>query len=354
VKIAVVHNARRAGVINQFGQPAQERYSATAICRVVSALEQGGHEVLLFEGDKTLLGALEAFMPPIEGRPGGLVMNLSLGIQGCSPYSHVPAMLEMAGVPYTGSSPMGHALALDKAMAKDLIRCAGVSTPHSAVMESGGHIPAGLRFPLVVKPRHRSTSFGPRLVRSEQELRNAAEAIVSTLQQDALVEEYVEGREFSVALFGNHPVRCLPIVELDVAQRELRLLTRDDQFHSDPEPKQIGLAGISRELAAWLCTVSIATFRACRCRDYARVDVRVDAAGQLWVLEIDTMPSLGPGDSYVRAAEAAGLDYDALVNRIVDVAHERYFGVPAPVRRRADAPAWRSGGPQAAHTSTAV
>lgn len=335
MKIAVVHNSRRTGVIGNFGRPCPEKYGAKTIKRVVAALEGAGHTVRLIEGDKTLLAELEAFMPPLDGHPGGIVMNMAYGIQGDGRYTHVPGMLEMAGVPYTGAGPTGHALALDKVVTKDLIRCAGVPTPGYTVMRNAAD-DCDLRFPLIVKPRHESTSFGLRLVTTREELEEAVMAVTATYLQDALVEEYVDGREFCVALLGNDPLHCLPVVEQDFGDRHSRLLTKADKYHkTEQEPVKRCPAPIGAALEQQLHEISVATFRACRLNDYARVDIRVDREGTPYVLEINSMASLGPGGSYVCAAAAAGLDYDALVSRIVDEAHTRYFGVPVPIEAAA-------------------
>src|SRR5262245_3207233 len=139
MKVAVVWNHSMAGVISRFGRPCPERYAERHVRMVVEALRAGGHEAALLEGDKTLLAELERFLSPQAGeRPPGLVFNMAYGIQGDCRYTHVPAMLEMAGVPYTGSDPLGHALALNKVITKVLMREAGVPTPASRVMARPG------------------------------------------------------------------------------------------------------------------------------------------------------------------------------------------------------------------------
>lgn len=346
MKVAVVRNLDSSGVVNTFGQRCVEVYGAKAVQSVVAGLGEAGHEVLLCEGDKTLLGTLERFMPPDpDGRPSGMVFNMAYGIQGESRYTHVPAMLEMAGVPYTGSGPLGHALALDKVVTKDLIRLAGVPTPGYRVMSRAGEPAGDLRFPVVVKPRHESTSLGLRLIENRRDLGAAVESIVQEYQQDALVEEYIEGREVCVALLGNgEDMEVLPLVEQDFGDRSVRLVTWEDKSHKVAfEPGKVCPAPVTEGLAATLRRIALATFRACHCRDYARVDIRIDAEGRSFVLEINSMASLGPTGSYVLAAQTAGYSVQALVNRILDVAHVRYFGVPAPLAvalpQRAAAPA---------------
>lgn len=329
MRVAVVCNHDHRGVINRFGQSCPEGYDREAVESVVAALEEAGHQMLLCEGDKGLLARLERFMPPdSQARPSGMVFNMAYGIQGECRYTHVPAMLEMAGVPYTGSSPLGHGLALDKVIAKKLIRDRGVPTPNFRVMRCGNESISGLRFPLVVKPRHESTSFGLELVHEHAQLRHAVEVIVTHYAQDALVEEYIDGREIWVALLGNGELEVFAPLEQDFGDREKRLITWEDKTQSAVEDlRTICPAQIGSELTAILRDISIATFRACLCRDYARVDLRIDRSGQPFVLEINSMAALGMRSSYVRAATTAGYSFSSLVNRILDVAHRRYFGI---------------------------
>jgi D-alanine-D-alanine ligase len=333
MKVALVRNKLKTdGVINRFGQACPESYGETTVRMVVEGLRSTGHTVEEFRADKTLLAELEKFMPPDAARrPTGLVFNMAYGIQGECRYTHTPAMLEMAGVPYTGSSPLGHALALDKVITKILLVAAGVPTPRWQVMRCPEPKAEALRFPLVVKPVHESTSFGLHLVRDQEELAAAVQAVVTKYEQDALVEEYIDGREVAVGLLGNDAVECLPLVEMDFGGRDLRAMTYDDKYHKRPdEPAKICPAPVSESAAVTLRDLAVKTFRACHCKDYARVDIRIDPEGRPWVLEINSMASLGPGGSFVLAARQAGYTHPELVARILDVAHRRYFGVSAP------------------------
>jgi len=271
-------------------------------------------------------------MPPdADGGPTGMVFNMAYGIQGQSRYTHVPAMLELAGVPYTGAAPLGHAVALDKVVTKIQMQHAGVPTPNYKVMTAGSMDDSGLRFPLVVKPRHESTSYGLRLVEDRGQLHEAVLAVVAEYQQEALVEEYIDGREVAVALLGNEPADPLPLVEFDFQGRSLRAVTWGDKYHKQPdEPQKLCPAPVDEKLADRLRAIALATFRACYCRDHSRVDIRIDRSGNPFVLEINSMASLGTGGAYVTAARTAGYTYSHLVCRILDLAHERYFGTPAP------------------------
>lgn len=331
MRVAVVWNNDFTGVINRFGQPNPEGTpSREAVESVAAALEEGGHETLLCEGDKGLIATLERFMPPgPQARPSGFVFNMAYGIQGECRYTHVPAMLEMAGVPYTGSSPVGHGLAFDKAVAKRLIRDGGIPTPNFRVMRHGSESTGDLRFPVVVKPRQETMSLGLQLVYEPVQLRQAVDGIVTRYGQDALVEEYIDGREIYIALLGNHDLEVLPLVEQDFGDRETRIFTWEDKMHmAVAEPQTICPAQIGTELATMLRDISIAAFRACQCRDYARVDLRIDRSGKPFVLEINSIPGLSATSIYALAARTAGHNFSRCVNSILDVAYTRYFSIP--------------------------
>ncbi|RWP46921.1 ATP-grasp domain-containing protein [Mesorhizobium sp.] len=328
MRIAVVWNDDDRGVINRFGQRCPEAYDRETIESVAAALQEGGHETLLCEGDKSMLDTLERFMAPeCQARPSGLVFNMAYGIQGECRLTHVPAMLEMAGVPYTGSGPLGHGLALDKVITKRLIRDQGLPTPNFRVMRHGTESTGELRYPMIVKPRHESDSCGVQLVHEPAQLRQAVEVIVTQYAQDALVEEYIEGREIWVALLGNEELEVLPLVEQDFGDRETRLVTWEAKHMVVAAPPKICPAQIGSSLATVLRDISVETFGACQCRDYARVDFRIDDSGVPFVLEINTMPGLGMTSAYVSAGTTAGYSPSSLVNRILDVAHRRYFGI---------------------------
>ena len=323
MNIAVVRNRRAEGVIYRSDKPCPETYGRKTVQRVLDSLRSQGHIVNVVEADITMLGELSVLRPD-------LVLNMAYGIQGEARYTHVPAMLEMAGVPYTGATPLGHAVSLDKIVAKVLMREAGVPTPAWTVMSAPGEPAGDLRYPLIVQPRHESTSYGLRLVHDQAELDEAVRAIVERYNQDALVEEYIDGREVCVGLLGNDPPMTLPAVELDFSDRPVRLMTWDDKYHKAlDEPGKLCPAPLSDELTREIERISVATFEACHCRDYARVDLRLDADGRPYVLEINSMASLGAGGSFVHAAGTVGMDFAALVNEIVEVARKRYGIVDA-------------------------
>ena len=333
MKIAVVYNRESNKVINLFGQPNREKYGLAAIRRIVNALKKRGHQVQAFEGDKDLIDRLEEFMPrTLVGERPGMAFNLSYGIQGQARYTHVPGILEMVGVPYVGSGPLAHSLALDKVVAKMLFVQNDVPTPAFVVLDAPGFPLPDLEFPLIVKPKNEAVSFGLRIVNSEEELREAADVIFREYEQPVLAERYIEGREINVGLIGNgSTLESFEPAELHFGEGGPNIYTESDKKRTSGReitvscPAELEPATIEKAKR-----IAVKAFNVLGCYDCARVDLRMDDEGELYVLEVNSLPSLGEHGSYVAAAEAAGLDFAALVNRLVEVASARYFGTPNP------------------------
>jgi len=334
MKIAVVYNRDSQNVINLFGIPNRERIGHKTIKRITDALKAGKHQVKEVEGDKDLIKRLEEFMPKVmKGELPGLVFNVSYGIQGQARYAHVPSILEMVGIPYVGSGPLAHGLALDKVVAKIIFRQHDLPTPDFAVLNSWeDELAADLLFPLVVKPKNESVSFGVTVVHNESELRDAARTIFEAFKQPIIAERYIEGREINVGLIGNNPSEAFPPVELLFPEDGPPIYTYQDKVHKSG--RQIGFecpARVSQETAEKAQNLARRAFEVLGCYDCARVDMRLDAEENLQLLEVNSLPSLGEHGSYTIGAQYVGLDFPALVNRLVEVASTRYFGTPKPV-----------------------
>jgi D-alanine-D-alanine ligase len=335
MKIAVVYNRESNKVINLFGIPNRERYGLKAVKRIVDALKKGGHQVMALEGDKDIIERLEEFMPQaLKGERPGMVFNISYGIQGQARYTHVPSILEMVGIPYVGSGPLAHSLSLDKVVAKMMFVQEGLPTPEFAVLD-GPPLPGfpaiDLKFPLIVKPKNEAVSLGLKIVRNEKELREAANNIFEAFHQPVLVEQYIDGREINVGLLGNDPPELFAPAEIVFGKAGPRIYTNEDKVRTSG--REIGVkcpADINPEIVARAQELAFKAFRTLGCFDCARVDMRLDKKGNLYILEINSLPSLGEHGSYVAAAQHMGLDFTALVNRLVDVASARYFGTPGP------------------------
>ncbi len=334
MKIAVVYNWESQNVINLFGIPNREKYAEDTIRGIVKALKAGGHQVAAFEGDKDLIDRLEEFMPRVvKGERPGLVFNLSYGIQGQARYTHVPSILEMVGIPYVGSGPLAHSLALDKVVAKVLFKQAGLPTPDFVVLDGPDFPPPELEYPLIAKPKNEAVSFGVKIVETEAELRAATDVIFETFQQPALVERFIAGREINVGVLGNNPPETFRPAEIIFGKSGPPIYTYEDKRGLSGRTNRVVCpASLSEETAAQARDIALRAFKALGCYDCARVDLRLDASGELYLLEINSLPSIGPRGSYVIAAAAMGFDYNALMNRLIEVAAARYFGTPAAPR----------------------
>ncbi len=324
MKVAIIYNKDLSGVINTFGMQNKEFYNETTVKKVSASLEKAGHNVAIMDGNMFIIDRLKNFMPRvIEGEQMGMVFNMAYGIQGESRYTHIPSMLEMLGIPYVGSNPAGHALALDKVMTKIIWQNQGIPTPDFWVFNTANDDMGKVNYPVIVKPKMESVSFGLKVVYNEADLREAVHFIITEFQQQALVEQFIPGREFCVGLMGNSPVESFPVLEIDLNGDPEAIQTADDKAF---KPKQkICPANIPEELAEKMTQASIEAFRALNLRDFARVDIRLDAEGNFYLLEVNSMASLGETGSYPTAARVAGYNFEKLVTRMLDVAAIRYF-----------------------------
>jgi len=329
MRVAVVHNRDTSGVINVFGKQNRERYNPRTVERVAKALEAGGHTVRVIDGNMHVIEQLQDFMPRVMAheRPG-MVFNMAYGIQGVSRYTHLPAMLEMLGVPYVGSNPQAHAMALDKVVAKMVFQAHGLPTPGFWNFAHADEQFDDLEFPVIVKPKMEAVSYGLQIVDDWPALREAVATIIQEFGQHVLVEQFIRGREFAIGLLGNGDPEVLPIVEIDLEGDPGAIQTAQDKLRKPrgklcPAPLDDDKADELRDLAR-------RAFNSLELFDYSRVDLRMDADGRPYILEINSMASLGLTGTYVHAAQVAGYSFEALVNRILDVAAVRYFGSSAP------------------------
>ncbi len=324
MKIAIIYNKDINGVINTFGIQNKEFYNKKTVMKVAQNLEKSGHNVAVLDGNKQIIERLENFMPRVnEDEQMGIVFNMAYGIQGESRYTHIPSMLEMLGLPYVGSSPSGHALALDKVLTKIIWQKNNLPTPEFWVFNSSNEDMRNITFPVIVKPKMESVSFGLKVVYDIQSLRKAVDFIIKEFNQQALVEQFIRGREFCVGLIGNSPVEAFPVLEIDLMNDPDAIQTADDK-KLQPRNK-ICPAILSEELAEKMQKLSIEAFKALNLRDFSRVDIRMDENENIFLLEINSMASLGESGSYPTAAKVAGYSFENLVNKMLDVASVRYF-----------------------------
>ena len=328
MNVAVVYNKKTIDpkdVINIYGSATKEHYSVKTVNRVASSLERGGHKVKVIEGTMSSIEEMQAFMPrSMNGEVPGIVFNMAYGIQGHDRYTHLPAMLEMLGVPYTGSGPEAHAIVQDKVMTKIVLQKNKLPTANFWVFSSPEDTFDDMSFPVIVKPKMESTSMGMRIVDNWDDLREAVKEEIDKYQQDALVEQFIPGREFAVGILGNrHHLEVLPVVEFALSDPD-QIQTKSNKMKAPIE--KICPARLDPDTEKEMKKLCVKAFNKLGLHDYSRVDIRMDQNGRMYILELNSMASLGLTGSFVKAAETAGYTYETLINKILDVAAIRCFG----------------------------
>lgn len=344
MKIAVTYNSPAGETFIERGNPTNEWLPPAQVERVVDALRHLGHEVETIEADFRLVDRLRDFFgPEREQEWPGMVFNLAYGLQGGMRYCHVPSILEMLGLPYLGSDPLGQALASDKLTAKRVFRALNVSTPDYAVYEptengsprqsnlnGEGIIIPDVHHRVVVKPIGEAVSEGLELVDNQVSMDQAVQRDMDQFGSPVLAEQFLGGRELNVSLIGNDPIHTLPPAEIILEDSMLydadtKRGHKGDVHVRCPADLPLSLRQEARDLA-------VRAFTALRCRDWARVDLRLNEEGVPYVLEVNTIPGFGPSSSFFAAAQAAGLkDYEELIQMLVNVVLRRNRQTSAPL-----------------------
>lgn len=327
------------------------------IAQVEGALRLAGHETT-----RAVAGPdVGALVDALRAADPALVFNMAESFDGRSALeSSVAGLLNLLGLRYTGSSPAGLLVAGDKVLSKKVLGFHGIRSPEFATTFRGSVEWAGsLRFPVIVKPPQEDASIGigrDAVVRDLQGLLERMHALHDEFRQPVLVEEFVEGREFYVGVLGNAHPEALPPVELRfdgfpdgvprIASWEAKwgddaagagdahgaADTRDAAATGAQPPggaefagtRSVVAEGLAPELAERLRAAAVECFEALRLRDYARVDLRVNAAGEVYVIEVNPNCYLERSAEFAMAAQAGGIGFDALIARIVELAGARY------------------------------
>jgi D-alanine-D-alanine ligase len=282
-------------------------------------------------GTVVRLEATEDFPERLRQTRPDIVFNIAEGFRGVNREAHVPAICEFFGIPYSGSDPFTLTLCLDKAKAKETLVFHGIPTPRFAVVETLADIDsrtADLELPLFVKPLHEGSSKGitdSNLCWDRDHLVKQTKFLLENYAQPVLVEEYLPGQEFTCAVLGNgDEATVLPIVGMNfdaLPKGALPIYSFDAKFVWDRPEKPLEIfqcpARITKALQASIERVTLDAFRVLGCRDWARIDVRLDAAGNPNVLEVNPLPGIlpDPADNSClpKAARAAGIGYDELI-----------------------------------------
>ncbi len=325
MRVGLSYNVKPAQSPAHLPEDAFEEYDSEAtVGHICSALSALGHEVVRLGAGPGIIDALRAHRPDI-------VFNIAEGEGGRCREAHVPALLEMLGIPYVGSDPLTLCVTLDKPVAKRLVASGGFSTPGFRVFRSAAEFSSeGLPYPVIVKPAFEGSSKGVRLssrAATPAQACDMVKFVTETYHQDAIVEEFVPGPEVTVGILGNGNPRVVGVMEIApkkvrneefVYSLEVKRDWENQVEYRCPPPFAKGtIAEIER------CATGI--YRLLGCRDFSRIDFRIDGAGVPQFIECNPLPGLSPGYGDLPImADRMGMSYLSLVSEILSHALSRH------------------------------
>jgi D-alanine-D-alanine ligase len=319
---------------------AADALAATAVLEAVRGVEDACHE----NGWRPeVLAAPEdprALLEVIDRQRADCIFNLVEALGGEVRFEAAVAwMFELAGIPYTGSPPLALSVALQKPLTRAVLRGADLPVPAGCLLARGDEPIAALRPPFIVKPSREDASHGISLesvVEDVDAARRRARYVIERYRQPALIEEFIEGREFNVSILGEgEDAFALPLGEIDFSDfpgDKPRLVTYTAKWvESSPEclgTKPIPARELDAETATRLAGVAVAAYRAIGLRDYGRIDLRLHPREGPYILDVNSNPDISPGAGLARAALRSGMTYAQLIAHVVQGAHARGAAPP--------------------------
>ena len=335
--IALTYNCKsRKSALSQAERMDEAEFDeAEVIEKIINELKSLGLVVYPVEANEEAYITLHKLKNTVD-----MVFNFAEGLHGRDREAQIPAMLEMLEIPYTGGPPISYALALDKALCKEVLAYNQIPTPLWQVVKSPkDSLSADLKFPLIVKPVAEGSSKGiyaDSLVYTAEKLARAIARVSAQYKHRVLVEEYLEGREFTVGVLGT-PFRVLPIVEVvfdDLPDGVPKFDHYEAKWIYDSPGKALDPlvcpAKISKELGMQIETQVLCASKVLRLRDWARFDIRLNGKGAPHILEVNCPPGILPdpdaNSRFPRAAFADGLTFKELLAEVLNSCWMRYKG----------------------------
>lgn len=330
MKIAVCFNRTPSRPFKGTGNDIiSEQGAEKEACEVRQALEKRGYAARMIP-----LGPdIATFMSELRQLAPDAVFNLCEGFWGESRQEmHVASLFELMGLPYTGASPLCLGLTQDKVRTKDLLVRHHLPTPRYTSARPNQHVlhTRAMSFPLIVKPRAEDASLGitaDSIVTSDKALRQRVNFIHETYRQEALIEEFIEGRELNIAVLGGKQFEVLPISEIVFEQGLRRPIVSYDGKWLENSEEFVGTRPVcpTQLRVKEEMLVRDVALRACKlleCRDYTRVDIRL-RDGTPYILEVNANPDISSDAGLARSAKAAGISYPTLIERILHMTMQR-------------------------------
>jgi D-alanine-D-alanine ligase len=297
--------------------------------QVEAAVQALGWPVTVIPLQRSILN----FVNRLRSESPDVLVNLCEGFYGRARWeANVAGVFELLGLSFTGNPLRTLALCQDKFQAKAVLRAAGLPTAPSQLMTSPTQ-ETELTFPLIVKPDMEDASLGiypQSVVRDGESLAQQVQRVVETYHQPAIVEKYIEGREFNVSVMDNGKILPLPVSEIDftelpkgaphICSYEAKWFEDHPLYQKTPP---VCPAQIDEDLRQKLQELAVAAFQIMGCRDYARVDFRMSREGKVYILEVNPNPDISLNAGYVRALKAAGLRYEKFWRVMIENALKR-------------------------------
>ena len=293
------------------------------IDRIAQALESAGHKVKKIGGVFNLLSEIDRLNVDI-------VFNICEGSKGRNRESQVPLILEMKDIPFVGADALTLGATLDKVFAKKMFMADGIPTPRFFTAAATKNLKElnTIGYPLIVKTRHEGTSKGltnASRVEDFAGLKKQVEIILDQYDQPALAEEFISGTECTVPVLGNANPEAMPVVQVSI-DGDVKL---DDRFFTFEMVSYNGLnyvcpSKLPGALNKKIQEIALKAYQCVECRDFGRVDFRIDKKGNPYVLEINPLPSLAQADVFNIFPKVIASSYDEILNKILNFALERY------------------------------
>ncbi len=318
----------RIGIAANLPNTQSGRAHVTAAQEINHLLQAKGYRTTIFDFNNLSQTVLALQLAEID-----LMFNAAIGIENNELLKpQVAAIFEAMNIPYTGTSALNLALSRDKIRAKKLFRFHDIPTPaFDYAYTINDSINPELRYPLLVKPADADHSFGisqTSVVKNKKELDAQLSYVIEKLGHPALVEEYIEGDEYSVSILGSdyNDLRVFPLSRAKFPigpKNKWKILTesvknKEDSLYSS------AAKNLNPKLEALISEIAIDTYKIMKCRDYGRVELRIDREGNPYVLELNTNPTLGKTSPVVRAAKHTNLEHIDLLEEIIKLAINRY------------------------------
>jgi len=334
LKVALLYN------LSERLQKGEEKdiLAEDAIIEEIGAVENAvrtlGHQCFVMAIHDEILTVMHWLQ---EIRPD-VVFNLCESVYGNTCWEmNIPALLDLFRIPYTGSPPLTLGLCQDKGKVKDILQSQGILTPRYKMFDRGVGPVKGNIFPIIVKPLHEDGSLGiskESVVFDNEALSRQIQYVIEKYHQPALVEEFIDGRELNAGLLeSDGKVGVLPISEIDYSEfpegvpkicgYEAKWMADSIEYQKS---KPICPAPLEWVVKKRVEHIAVKAFKLFGCRDYARVDIRIDRNGKIYVLEVNPNPDISPESGMTRAIKVQGMTYEDFIGALLERALQRKDG----------------------------